>query len=102
MESRRGGGDRGRLERMVRAARAAGADYVKVQKRDVETFYSPEQLAAPYKSPFGTTFADYRRQLELSADDFVFLDGLCKRLGIGWFASLLDEPSYRFVMNFAP
>ena len=92
-------GDRGRLERMVRAAKAAGADFVKLQKRDVETFYTPEQLAAAYKSPFGTTFRDYRNQLELDADDFAFLDALCNRLGIKWFASALDEPSYRFLMD---
>lgn len=92
-------GDRGRLERMVRAAKAAGADYVKVQKRDVESFYSPEQLAAPYKSPFGSTFRDYRHQLELDRDDFAFLHGLCDRLGIKWFASALDEASYRFLLE---
>ena len=62
-------GDRGRLEKMVRASHAAGADYVKVQKCDVETFYSPEQLASPYGSPFGTTFREYRRKLELTAGD---------------------------------
>lgn len=95
-------GDRARMERMVRAASAAGATFVKVQKRDVGTFYTPEQLAAPYRSPFGTTFGDYRRQLELSRDDFAFLDDLCKRLEIGWFASVLDEPSYRFVLEFDP
>jgi N-acetylneuraminate synthase len=95
-------GDRGRLERMVRAAAAAGADFVKVQKRDVETFYSREQLDAPYRSPFGVSFADYRHQLELSADDFTFLADLCSRLGIGWFASVLDVPSYQFVMQFNP
>lgn len=92
-------GDLGRLERMVRAARAAGADYVKVQKRDVESFYAPAQLAAPYKSPFGKTFRDYRHQLELDRDGFAFLDNLCKSLGIGWFASALDAPSYRFLME---
>lgn len=95
-------GDRGRLERMVRAAKAAGADVVKVQKRDVATFYTAEQLAAPYRSPFGNTFADYRHQLELGRDDFAYLDGLCRSLGIGWSASVLDAPSYRFVMDFAP
>lgn len=95
-------GDRARLERMVRAARAAGADYVKVQKRNVESFYSAKQLEAPYKSPFGTTFGDYRRQLELSAEDFSFLDELCARLGIKWFASVLDEPSYQFLREFKP
>lgn len=95
-------GDRARLERMVRSARAAGADYVKVQKRNVETFYTQEQLSAPYTSPFGKTFGDYRRQLELSGEDFEFLDGLCKRLGIEWFASILDEPSYKFILDFNP
>ena len=95
-------GNRTRLERMVRAARAAGADFVKVQKRDVNSFYSLEQLAAPYKSPFGTTFADYRHQLELTGEDFAFLDALCRRIGIGWFASILDEPSYRFILDFEP
>ena len=95
-------GERGRLERMVRAARAAGADYVKVQKRDVDGFYSAEQLSAPYKSPFGTTFGDYRHHLELSRDDFEFLDTLCRHVGIQWFASVLDESSYRFVLDFNP
>lgn len=95
-------GDRNRMERMVRAAHVAGADFIKVQKRDVGTFYSAKQLAAPYRSPFGTTFGDYRRQLELTGEDFAFLDNLCKRLEIRWFASVLDEPSYNFVLDFNP
>ncbi|MGX9963284.1 N-acetylneuraminate synthase family protein [Roseomonas sp. F4] len=95
-------GDRARLERMIRAARAAGADYVKLQKRDVGTFYSQEQLDSEYRSPFGRTFGDYRRQLELSAEDFAFVDTLCKDLGIGWFASLLDLPSFQFMQQFEP
>jgi sialic acid synthase SpsE len=95
-------GDRHRLERMVRAARAAGADLVKVQKRDVDSFYPPEQLDSRYVSPFGTTFRDYRMALELGAEDFAFLDGLCRELGIGWFASVLDPPSLRFIQAFDP
>ncbi len=95
-------GDRVRLERMIRAAAAAGADYVKLQKRDVETFYSAEQLKAPYRSPFGATFGDYRRQLELSADDFARVDTLCRELGIDWFVSVLDKPSFRFMLQFSP
>lgn len=95
-------GDRHRLERMIRAARAAGADHIKLQKRDVATFYTAEQLASPYASPFGRTFADYRYQLELSRDDFVFVDALCRELGIGWFASVLDRPSFEFMLQFDP
>lgn len=93
-------GDRNRLERMARSARAAGADLIKVQKRDVESFYSPEQLESKYVSPFGTTFRDYRHALELSTDDFQFLDKLCTDLGLRWFASILDEPSFRFMQQF--
>jgi N-acetylneuraminate synthase len=90
-------GDLQRLERMIRAADAAGADYVKLQKRDVESFYTKEQLASPYVSPFGPTFGDYRRQLELDASGFEFVDRLCKELQIGWFASVLDLQSFRFM-----
>jgi sialic acid synthase SpsE len=93
-------GDRRRLERMIRAVKAAGADYVKVQKRDVDTFYTPEQLAKPYHSPFGETFADYRYALELSRDDFEFIDSLCRTLGIDWFVSVLDKPSFEFLREF--
>lgn len=95
-------GDRHRLERMIRAAAAAGADYVKLQKRDVATFYTAEQLASPYVSPFGKTFADYRYALELDADDFEFVERLCRELGIGWFASLLDQPSFEWIQALNP
>jgi sialic acid synthase SpsE len=95
-------GDRHRLERMIRAARAAGADHVKLQKRDVDSFYTAEQLASPYVSPFGRTFGDYRRHLELDRDDFAFVDELCRDLGIGWFASVLDQPSFEFMLQFDP
>jgi N-acetylneuraminate synthase len=95
-------GDRNRLERMIRVAAAAGADYVKLQKRDVESFYTAEQLRSPYVSPFGSTFADYRHALELSAEDFQFVDELCRSLGIGWFASILDQKSFKFMLQFSP
>lgn len=93
-------GDRNRLERLIREAHAAGADLVKLQKRNVDTFYSPEQLAAPYVSPFGSTFGDYRRALELDEDDFRFVEGLTRELGIRWFTSILDEESFRFMSQF--
>lgn len=95
-------GDRGRLEHMIRASHSAGADFVKLQKRDVENFYTREQLASAYVSPFGKTFGDYRRQLELDRDDFAYVDALCKELGIGWFASVLDQASFDFMLDLAP
>ncbi len=95
-------GDRARLERMIRISKSAGADFIKLQKRDVASFYTAEQLSSPYASPFGNTFGDYRYQLELSKDDFEFVDNLCAEVGIGWFASVLDEPSFRFMQELNP
>lgn len=95
-------GDRERLESLIQKSRQAGADLVKFQIRDVNTFYSPEQLLSPYASPFGTTFGDYRRSLELSLDDFKFIDEVCKQIGIGWFLSVLDQVSYAKVRELDP
>jgi len=95
-------GDRTRLERLIREAKAAGADFVKFQKRDVLTFYTAEQLEKPYASPFGTTFGDYRAALELDMEDFDFIDRLCTEVEIGWFLSVLDAPSFEFVKNLNP
>lgn len=95
-------GDRKRLEKMVRLAHSSGANYIKVQKRDIYTIYSHEQLNSKYISPFGTTFEDYRKQLELDYDDFIFLDNLCKKLNIEWFTSVLDKVSLDFILQFDP
>ncbi|POE01103.1 hypothetical protein BVY05_11315 [Pectobacterium odoriferum] len=92
-------GDRLRLERMIRASKAAGADFIKLQKRDVNSFYTKEQLKSQYISPFGKTFSDYRHHLELSKDDFEFVNNLCKDLNINWFASVLDKASFQFMMD---
>lgn len=95
-------GDRNRLETLIRRAKLAGADFVKFQKRNVETFYSSTQLRSPYTSPFGSSFGDYRLALELSREDFEFIDNLCRVVGIGWFVSVLDLPSFEFVMEMNP
>lgn len=95
-------GDKNRLEAMIRLAKQAGADYIKLQKRDVETFYDKETLDKPFTSPFGTTFREYRHGIELSEEDFYWVEDLCKDLGIGWFASVLDEPSFEFMKKLNP
>lgn len=86
-------GDVGRAKEMMRLAKEHGADSVKFQMRDVETFYRPEVLDGPYPSPFGDTFRDYRLGLELDDDQFREIDAYAGELGITWFASVLDRPS---------
>ena len=41
------------LLRMVEEAKRAGATIIKMQKKDVETFYSQEKLNGKFESPYG-------------------------------------------------
>ncbi|ASV56079.1 N-acetylneuraminate synthase [Lelliottia jeotgali] len=95
-------GDKKLLQRMIAAAAEAGADYIKLQKRNVETFYTQEELAKPYASPFGNTFRDYRNGLELNDDGFESVSKWCSEYGIKWFASVLDQDSYIYIKKFSP
>jgi sialic acid synthase SpsE len=95
-------GDWHRLEAMIRAAKASGADFIKLQKRDVDTFYTREQLEKPYASPFGTTFGEYRHGIELNEEQIIKVNELCDKLQIGWFMSILDKPSYDYMKKFKP
>ncbi len=95
-------GDMDRLKSMIVAAKEAGADYIKLQKRDVETFYSEEKLQSAYSSPFGSTFREYRHGIELDREQFEFVNKFCKEIDMKWFASILDMPSYEFMQQFDP
>ena len=95
-------GDKFRLFAMIEAAAQAGADYIKLQRRDVENFYSEEQLDSPFVSPFGEYFRDYRLALELDDETFWEVDAFCRELGIGWFASVLDYCSFQSMLKFNP
>lgn len=93
-------GHYGLLERMARAAHAAGADFIKMQKKDVSTFYEPARLESQFKSPFGATYRDYRESLEFALDEWQKFDRLCGQLGIGWFATAQDPESLEFLLGF--
>jgi len=79
---------------LVYGAKKAGADYVKFQARNVETFYPQKILEKEYKSPFGKTFRDYRVQLELTDHQINLIINLCKKLKIKPFFSILDIKSF--------
>lgn len=95
-------GDPKRLVEMIERAKDAGADLIKVQKRDVDSFYSEEKLRSYYWSPFGKTLGDYRRGVELNEEMLKVLDKTCKFLQIDWFCSVLDFPSFEVINKFSP
>lgn len=81
------------LLRMTERAAAAGCDLIKMQKKDVESFYSREKLDAPYESPYGHTYRDYRSLFEFGPEDLERFDRRCRELGVGWFVTVQDLPS---------
>jgi len=85
---------------LIHAAAEAGADAVKFQKRTIDLCYTPEELAAPRKSPFGETNGDLKRGLELSYAQYFAIEMYCEEFGIAWFASPWDVPSVAFLERF--
>ncbi|MGF1468323.1 MAG: N-acetylneuraminate synthase family protein [Sandaracinaceae bacterium] len=95
-------GDLGIVERLLDVAQGAGADAVKFQKRTLEIVYSPEELARPRDTPFGTTNGELKARLELDMDAYRFVDRASASRGLHWFASCWDAPSVAFIERFAP
>lgn len=95
-------GETDRLVEMVKAAKAQGADIIKLQKRDPRVLYTKEELETHYESPFGSTLGDYRHGVELTVDQLKFITIVCAQLEIPWYASVLDDSSLNLMMEFAP
>lgn len=93
-------GDLDLAKRLISVAVAAGCDAVKFQKRTVDIVYTPEELAKPRESPFGTTNGHLKRALEFGQEEYEDLDAYCKAVKIAWFASCWDEDSVDFINQF--
>lgn len=89
-------------EQLIRAAKQAGCDAVKFQKRTVDIVYTAEELARPRESPFGTTNGDLKRGLEFGTEAYDRINRLCRELDILWFASCWDAPSVDFLERYDP
>lgn len=88
--------------KLIDVAVRHGVDAVKFQKRSVDVVYTPEELARPRESPFGSTNGDLKRALELDEAGYREIDAHCREKGIPWFASCWDEASVDFVERFDP
>ncbi len=85
---------------LISAAKEAGADAVKFQKRTVNEVYSKEFLDSPRQSPWGTTQRDQKEGLEFSLDEYREIANHCWQKKIEWFASAWDMESLYFLRQF--
>ncbi len=89
-------------KRLIDAAKEAGCDAVKFQKRTIEAVYTEEELAKPRESVFGSTNGDLKRGLEFGSSEFIQIDTYCKAVGIAWSASCWDPASVAAISAFSP
>ena len=95
-------GDIETAKRLIDAAKFAGANYVKFQKRDIDSVYSQDVLNGHRESPWGTTQREQKAGLEFGQEEYEIIDGYCREKDIKWFASPWDLISLKFLTNFKP
>jgi N-acetylneuraminate synthase len=93
-------GDIDITKKLIDVAVEAGCSAVKFQKRTISIVYSPEELARPRESPFGTTNGDLKYGLEFGREEYQAIDAYCREKNIMWFASSWDEASVDFIDSF--
>jgi sialic acid synthase len=88
-------------KRMFDAAKWAGCNAVKLQKRDNKTLYTEEFYNSPYNSEnaFGPTYGLHREALEFNWEQYQELQGYAVSIGITFFATAFDIPSADFLVS---
>jgi N-acetylneuraminate synthase len=96
-------GDLSVAKALIDAAKNAGVDAVKFQKRTPELCVPSEQQSQMRDTPWGyISYLDYRHRVEFGKEAFQEIDSYCKVLDLTWFVSVWDEPSVDFLEDFDP
>lgn len=81
------------------AARNAGANAVKLQKRDNKTLFTKAAYNRVYDNPnsYGATYGEHREYLEFGWPEYMELQKHARELGLDFFATAFDIPSADFL-----
>ncbi len=90
-------------KKMIDAAKHAGVDAVKFQKRTPEICVPDNQKNQMRETPWGyITYLEYRYKVEFGEAEYAEIDRYCREVGIDWFASVWDETAVDFLEAFNP
>lgn len=97
-------GDMQKARQLFIAAKEAGANAVKLQKRDNQTLFTTEAYNRPYDNPnsFGVTYGEHREFLEFNWHQYVELQQFAKELELDFFSTAFDIPSADFLIKLDP
>ena len=96
-------GDLSIAKQLIDAAKHAGCDAVKFQKRTPDQCVPTEQRDTMRDTPWGhITYMEYRHRVEFGEVEYREIDQYCQRVGISWFASCWDQESVDFMEQFDP
>jgi len=91
------------VKKLIDVASIAGADYVKFQKRDPELCVPQAERDQPKQVPWRkepTAYFQYKKDIELSLEQYTEIDRYCDEKGMLWFASAWDKNSVDFLRKF--
>jgi N-acetylneuraminate synthase/sialic acid synthase len=85
--------------KLFAAAKTAGANAVKLQKRDNRSLFTREFFERPYENEnsFGDVYGTHREALEFGAGEYRELQAYAAELEIDFFATAFDQPSVDFL-----
>ncbi len=93
-------GDMDICKKLIDAAKEAGCDAVKFQKRTIDLVYTKEVLESSRESPWGTTQREQKEGLEFGAEEYDEINKYCEKVGIEWYASAWDLESQKFLSKY--
>lgn len=87
--------------KMIDAAKEAGADCVKFQKRNPDKCVPEHQKNQP-RTFLGEemTYLEYKKRIEFGTYDYWCISNHCKKIGIDWTVSVWDLDSVEFMKQF--
>lgn len=86
---------------LFREAKLAGAQAVKLQKRDNRGLYTRAAYDKPYdnENSFGATYGEHREFLEFGEKEYRELQAYAKELGVDFFSTAFDLASADFLQG---
>lgn len=84
------------IKKLISIASVAGCDYVKFQKRNPDISVPDSQKSKPKQVPWREeeiTYLEYKKDIELSVDNYKYINKYCEENEINSFASVWDIPS---------